>query len=578
MIQALGHHQSAFSKYDQDFSVILSTTESQSSIRLQDYLNVAVAYESLCEKVTPLEENAFTISTQKMEKLRHRFFGQLKSAATDRSAPLSTDVVNPLSELISLSDRQRYLTFGEKSSHPMTSCFDLYYPSRFEFGGITYPSALHAFYAQMYPGDEPLQKRCASAEKLEDLLSIVSMKGNRCPYWRHRTKDFEEYREEVMWHVQLAKFGQNPILLHHLLSTLDAYLIPTAKVDDGFWMEGKTGKGNMRLGLLLMRVREHYGGIGIPGRPESLDEVLRARKESKQIKTGIAGLDKSDEVILEEIDALNRADTGALYETETSICRKTKHHYFNRHNDCNLVWNRTLVPLSSKKYINANFLYKGLMIGTQAPLAHTREDFWQMILDQQCRVVVMLNEQKEIVERLYLPERKNQTCRFGDIEVRVIEEPTIEVHANWRQSPYEEEIHGIRRKMIEACRGDQRQTLVHLQYINWKDMGVGHPGCLASLISKIYEEQGMTSTAPVVVHCAAGVGRTAAFASIYQQYRLWKAGGEIDVRKSVEELRSPNQGRYHRMVQAHEQYQLCYETLRLLVDSNMPGYDEGNWG
>jgi protein tyrosine phosphatase/predicted NAD-dependent protein-ADP-ribosyltransferase YbiA (DUF1768 family) len=574
--------QSIFSRTFTEFYLqYKKCKKSDEPIPLKDYLalrilenNLTRLYHSLSERASfsPLEADDFRLLEEayrevqvKTQKATKHFFARFSVE------PSSKSDATPLSGLMQTSAREPHLFFGAIHSHPAVDCFDLDYPCRFEFGGIVYPSARHAFIAQMYQENRALQELCAAATG-EQLLRIVAEHGNPCRHWWTPTADFSQYREEIMAHVLRAKFGQNPALQERLLATLDTFLVPTASssLDDRFWYDGKGGQGAAKLGELLMKTRAYYGGIGIPEFSTETERACKTMAEKRLRVTGIESLDKADDVILAEIDALNRADTGDLYERETSICRKDMNRPFNRHNNCNLVWDRTLVPLSSGRYINANFLFDRLMIGTQSPLPHTRADFWQMILDQNSRVIVMLNYVSDFGGHFYAPEHRDAPHYHGDIEVHLIEEPTFEISPNWRQSPHEEEFHAIKKCVLEVRKDAVRHRVIHLQYVNWRDMGVGHPECVARIVEKTHEEQG-SSKAPIVVHCAAGVGRTAVFATAYEQYLLWRSGGTVDIPKSVTVQRSPESGRFHRMVQAPEQYRLCYDTLRELVLRNKGG-------
>lgn len=550
--------QSAFLRECARFMALSETVQKDPS--LLSYLSCSIAQANLQRQFEvarvgaedlPSLERDYTAAQRKAEELYRIVVASMKP-----SLPCSDAIEEEGESLISLSYREKCLYFGDSKSHFAVTCLDLSYPCHFEFGGIVYPSALHAFIAQMYAGQRDLQERCSRVSG-DELLAIAAQQGAPSPHWN---------REEVMSHVLKAKFGQNPLLLDHLLSTLGTYLAATSSplLDDRFWCEGSTGEGENALGRLLMDTRGHYGGFGSIPFPSSAKESFDAIIERKHSLSSVASLNKTDAEIMAEIDELNSAGSSEGSLRETNICRREENRAFNRFNHCNLVFDKTLVPLSTGRYINANYLYNKLLIGTQSPLPHTREDFWQMVLEEKSAVIVMLNYQVDFGGHTYFPERVDAPHFHGAIEVHLLEAPTIETNPIWRQSPFEEEYHAIKRSVLEVRKGESTHRVVHLHYLNWRDFGVGHPDCVARLVSKTKEEQG-TSASPVVVHCVAGVGRTAVFASVYEQHIKWGNKEPLDVKQSVREQRSPGEGRFHRMVQAKEQYKLCYTALRALI-------------
>lgn len=67
--------------------------------------------------------------------------------------------------------------------------------------------------------------------------------------------DWEEVKDECMYNTLVAKFTQNPDLAKKLLATGDALLIEGNTWNDRYWGVCR-GKGENRLGILLMLVRE----------------------------------------------------------------------------------------------------------------------------------------------------------------------------------------------------------------------------------------------------------------------------------------------------------------------------------
>ncbi len=455
-------------------------------------------------------------------------------------------------------ESQDYLFLGERHSRCNLASLEMTFPASFEFGGIRYPTALHAYLAQRYPDSPSLQERCSKAT-IQDLLISAIENGVTHPRWFSPIEGFGQEREKILFHVLKAKFGQNPECQDQLLSTLKTHLFFLSSWDS-FWGIQSASRGKNLFAHLLMRTRKEYGEGGIPS---SLTPKARIALNTWQ-NPSIPSLEKPDEEILAEIHKLNEK---AEDPSQTSVCRRRENQPFNRFNDCNFVFNDTLVPLSSGQYINANFLYGSLLIGTQSPLPHTREHFWRMIIEHNVKVVIMLNYISDFEGHLYFPQTMETTHHYGEASLRLLENPSYETDPAWVLSEYEE-YHAIRTYPLEVCLSGKVHQVQVLHYVNWRDFGVGHPACIAHLVQKTKQIQSRHPH-PVVVHCKAGVGRTAVFAAIYEQYLGWKSGQKIDIKESVAKLRDPETGRYAKMVQAPEQYKLCYDTLRYLIQEDL---------
>lgn len=566
-------HAAYFSKSFLNLSVWLENAKEGHKHPLEEILlnvllckkKLDVTYSALVGKTAPISasitqenkvfETALLISHKKTQKLLS------KLETIHLTNEKATGAYLSIAALSSLALKQGYLLFGGIESHPEIGCLSLDFPCKVEFAGITYPSALHAFIAQTFPNEYHLQEKCANVSK-DDLLILALINGNHNAEWYNSNSDSPLIREKIIYHIMDAKFGQNPELRKKLLATLDATLIFTGDLNrkEGIWGAGDHGNRPNKLGQVLMQIRERYDGIGITcPSPTCYQELART-----SFITQISALDKDDQTIEKEILELNNLASEEIYQKETTLCRRPENHSKNRFNDYNYVFNKTLVPLSTGQYINANFIHSKTVIASQTPMPNTSEDFWNMILDQKSKSVVMLNLPADFTHFFYCPDSKETPKHFGDIQVRLREEPSIITHPTWNQHPFEEEPHALKIRLLELKKGNETHYLTHYQYLNWRDLRIGSEGCMQRLIEEVNENQG-NSTAPIVVHCLAGVGRTAAFAAIYDQYRKWKDGKEIDIRKCVEEQRSPQTGRYYKMVQSPEQYAFCYSSLRHLI-------------
>ncbi|KAK2721374.1 hypothetical protein QYM36_003602, partial [Artemia franciscana] len=215
----------------------------------------------------------------------------------------------------------------------------------------------------------------------------------------------------------------------------------------------------------------------------------------------------------------------------------------------------------STDYINANFVdgyrQKRAFIFTQGPLPKTAPDFWRMVWEQQCLLVVMLTR---AVERgrtkcaQYWPIEEEGKESYGDFEVvnMAVENQPDYVITN---------LHLTNLKTRET------KTVTHMQFSSWPDYGVPHSAlAFLDFLHKIREIQnsnlgslgdlwnGHSLGPPIVVHCSAGIGRTGTLCTIDICLQRLQDVGTVDVRGTVEKLRA--QRAYS--IQMPDQYVFCH--------------------
>jgi len=357
----------------------------------------------------------------------------------------------------------------------------------------------------------------------------------------------------IMNNILFAKFTQNPEYASALLSTMDSYL---AIKDDEFWGCGKEGTGHNELGLSLMLTREMLGGAGSVEKPalgflvENLSHVP-------------ASLHKSSAGILEEIHALNTLAEArdSVYIANTQIFRRAEYKHKSRCPEENFPFDSTLIHLKAGRPVNANLVLGKAYIGTQAPLQAAEEDFWRMALEQGSSAIVMLNEVSDYICYSYWPERVGVVRVAGEASIRLLKDPEVITDLSWTQSPYSETPHGFVIRSLRISIAGQESDVTHYQYLHWEDRKHGNVGCVLGLVSRLLSTPHLLDK-PAIVHCAAGVGRTATFLAILDQVRALNEGREVDIHKCVARLRDPEDGRYYKAVQSDLQYAFCYETLR----------------
>lgn len=114
--------------------------------------------------------------------------------------------------------------------------------------GKRWPTSEHYFQAQKFK-DDALKKKI---RKVSSPMKAAREGNNRKNKLR---RDWESVKVSVMRKALMAKFTQYPELKELLLSTGDAKIVEHTQ-NDSEWGDGGDGKGNNKLGKLLMEVRE----------------------------------------------------------------------------------------------------------------------------------------------------------------------------------------------------------------------------------------------------------------------------------------------------------------------------------
>ncbi len=479
---------------------------------------------------------------------------QAAPAPSVLSAPVPIQP-SAIEQSITKALRSECLVFGE-GCDVQYAFLSNEHPCSFEFGGRQYSSATAAYEAQKLSNRPELMELFTRLSP-EEALAFSAEK--------HRDKYIGWYdkRLETMFNVLRAKFGQNDNLQRQLLLTADAYLLfhTPFKQMDPFWSDDSDGSGANHFGRALMQVRKELGAMGEPERPAHFNGLLPTVQNSYQ-----PPLDKPDWEIRSEIDELNSRMNEEDYQRNSVLARRHENMENTRFRFNNFPYDQTLVPLSSGRYINANFIYGKQFIGTQSPMQHTTEDFWSMVYEHNVSIVIMLNRLGDPGDDIYFPFSLDDKRQYGSFRLELSEQPLFTTEPSWRHSPHEEEPHAvIHRKVILHKEGQQPRRVHHFQYQNWRDMSAGNERAAAHLVKAVHQVWEEFPESLVAVHCHAGVGRTAVVVTLLDQYKIFRTSGQIDIKRSVERQRSPTEGRCHSMMQSSDQYAFCYRVLRLLT-------------
>lgn len=214
---------------------------------------------------------------------------------------------------------------------------------------------------------------------------------------------------------------------------------------------------------------------------------------------------------------------------------------------------------SARGYINASFITAASseiisrFIATQGPLPHTYEDFWEMVIQHRCPVVVMLTR---LVDNY-----KAQMVKCGDYfqaEDGPREFGNISINTKRSSNNTSLDANHLVLRHLEVNHKESEEppmSVLHIQYLEWPDHGVPKDTiAVREIFKRIHQVP--PNIGPIVVHCSAGIGRTGTYCAIHNTIQRILAGdlSALDLAKTITMFRSQRIG----MVQTLEQYHFCY--------------------
>ncbi|ESO01101.1 hypothetical protein HELRODRAFT_112884 [Helobdella robusta] len=229
-------------------------------------------------------------------------------------------------------------------------------------------------------------------------------------------------------------------------------------------------------------------------------------------------------------------------------------------------------------YINANYIdgyrHKRCYIATQSPLATTVDDFWRMVWDTDCSIIVMVTNLVEAgrercvqywpVERSmryqYFVLDPSSTINFGHYIVREFRMTDARdgqsriiyqfQFLNWPQ----DDCHLS--KYISST--SLTSSLTHLTNATLGQQFINFIGQVETTRSKLVDP-----TRPMVIHCELGSARTGAFISLSYILERMRTEGVVDVFETVKILRTQRMS----MVTTEDIYSFCYRSSAQFLGS-----------
>uniref|UniRef100_A0A3Q2PLR3 Protein tyrosine phosphatase receptor type N2 n=1 Tax=Fundulus heteroclitus TaxID=8078 RepID=A0A3Q2PLR3_FUNHE len=244
------------------------------------------------------------------------------------------------------------------------------------------------------------------------------------------------------------------------------------------------------------------------------------------------------------------------YQAEPSTCSVGQGEQNSKRNRPNavVVYDHSRITLkaennhSNSDYINASPIMdhdprNPTYIAAQGPLASTVADFWQMVWESGCVVIVMLTPLSENGVKQchhYWPDEGSDIYHIYEVNL-------VSEHI-WCEDFL------VRSFYLKNLQTNETRTVTQFHFLSWMDRGI--PSSARTLldfrrkVNKCYRGR----SCPIIVHCSDGAGRSGTYMLIDMVLnRMAKGAKEIDIAATLEHLRDQRAG----MVQTKEQFEFA---------------------
>lgn len=268
-----------------------------------------------------------------------------------------------------------------------------------------------------------------------------------------------------------------------------------------------------------------------------------------------------DELFHSEFEAIQRQPaTGLSCEASLMDENQDKNRYTNisayDHSRVRLGRSRRRRHHSGySDYINANYVssYENpkAYIACQGPLPETFGHFWQMVWENNVSVIVMITNLVEKGRKKcdqYWPQDGRE--QYNNFAVSLRDE---DVYANYTVRTLQ--LRDQKQSKRRSYNSERRVLQFH--YTQWPDHGT--PEYILPLLTFIRRstQSSTDSSAPIVVHCSAGVGRTGAYIVLDSMIRMARCTGKVNINEFLKFIRTQR----NHLVQTVDQYTFLFDAL-----------------
>lgn len=220
-------------------------------------------------------------------------------------------------------------------------------------------------------------------------------------------------------------------------------------------------------------------------------------------------------------------------------------------------------------YINANWVEDKYIL-TQGPMLGYIHEFWSMVFDTKCKIIVCLaNENDQIGFDSYFDDQF--IIEYGSYSIQVAKKAVlnsynITIRDIVIKKRHEPELFATTMDILSEV----EVTIKHIQYTAWPDDGV--PVETKDVLTVLsFVDKYSDTDSPIIIHCSAGVGRTGTFVvikDIVDRIIDFLIGADdnnildINIGSIVTQFRRYRRG----LVQTQCQFEFCYQAIIKFIE------------